>query len=148
VERLEGLRRKAAGREPLSVEDVTATIEGTLHFERYYTPEQRAELARRAEALGADGLRTAQEDWAGLFRELDEARLAGLPPGHERVQALAARASALIRAFTGGDPAIHASLQRMYREGSGSELLQRQGMGPSPALWDYYGRVMREASGG
>jgi hypothetical protein len=148
VELLEGLRRKAAGREPLSVDDVTAAIEGTLHFERYYTPEQRAELARRAEALGADGLRTAQEDWAGLFRELDEARLAGLPPGHERVQALAARASALIRAFTGGDPAIHASLQRMYREGSGSELLQRQGMGPSPALWDYYGRVMREASGG
>jgi hypothetical protein len=130
------------------VDDVTAGIEGTLHFERYYTAEQRAELARRAEALGADGLRNAQEDWADLFRELDEARLEGLGPGHERVRALAARARELIRAFTGGDPGIQAGLERMYREVGGVAAMEHHGMGMTPALWEYYGRVMREASGG
>ena len=143
VELLEGLRRKANGREPLSVDDVTAAIEGTLHIERYYTPEQRAELERRAETLGADGLRDAQEHWADLFRELDEARSAGVPPGAPRVQALAARAEELIHAFTGGDPGIQAGLEQLYREGAGAAAMERHGAGMDPALWEYYGWVMR-----
>ena len=147
VELLEGLRRKAAGREPLSVDDVTAAIEGTLHFERYYTPEQRADLAKRAEALGAEGLRKAQEDWAALLHALDEARVAGVPPGEARIQALAARARQLIHAFTGGDPGIRAGLERMYREGGGAAAMERHGAGMDPALWDYYGRVMKAGGG-
>jgi DNA-binding transcriptional MerR regulator len=147
VELLDGLRRKAAGREPLSVDAVTAAIEGTLHFERYYTPEQRSELAERAEALGAEGLRKAQEEWAALFRALDEARLAGVPAGDPGVQTLAARARELIHAFTGGDPGIQAGLERMYREKGGAAAMEHHGIGMDPALWEYYGRVMREASG-
>lgn len=142
VELLEGLRRKAAGHETLSVEDVTAAIEGTLRIERYYTPEQRAELARRAEELGSEGLRKAQDDWADLFRAFDEARRAGVPPSDERVRSLAARAEELIRAFTGGDPGIHASLERMYREGEGGREMRRRGMGVDEETMAYYREAM------
>lgn len=143
VELLEGLRRKAAEGEPLSLDEATAAIEGTLSWERYYTSEQRAGLAERAEALGPDGLRRAQEDWAALFRELEDARRADVPPGAPRVQALAEHARELIHAFTGGDPGIQAGLERMYREGAGAESLERQGAGLSRELWEYYGRVMK-----
>jgi len=143
VDLLEGLRRKAANGEPLSVDDATAAIEGTLSYERYYTPEQRAELAGRAEALGPGGLRRAQDDWAALFREREDARRADVPPGAPRVQALAEHARELIRAFTGGDPAIQAGLERMFREGAGAASLERHGAGVSRELWEYYGRVMK-----
>jgi len=52
----------ALGGQPLSVEDITATIEATMRFERYCTPEEREEPARRADALGDAGLRKAQAD--------------------------------------------------------------------------------------
>lgn len=145
LELLEALRRKAAGREPLSVDDVTAATEATVRLERYYTPEQRAELSRRAEALGSEGLRAAQAAWEEVFRELDEARRAEVPPGAPRVQALAERARELIDAFTGGDPGIRAGLERMYQEGAGATAMERHGAGVDPALWEYYGRVMRAA---
>jgi len=143
MELLEGVRRQAAAGEPLSVDDATATIEGTLAHERYYTPEQRAELAGRAEALGPEGLRRTREDWAALFRELEDARRADVPPGAPRVQALAAHARELIHAFTGGDPGIQAGLERMYRESAGAASLERHHAGVSPELWEYYGRVMK-----
>jgi DNA-binding transcriptional MerR regulator len=148
VELLEGIRRKAEGGQSLSVDDVTAAIEGTVHFERYYTPEQRARLAERGAALGADGLRRAQEDWAALFRELEDARRQDVPPGAPRVQALAERARELIQAFTGGDPGIRAGLERMYRDRGAAGALEGHGAGMSPALWEYYGRVMKVGAGG
>jgi len=147
VELLEGIRRKAEGGEPLTVDDIASAIEGTLRLERYFTPEQRAALAGRAEELGAAGLQRAQDDWAELFSALDEARRAGVPPADARVQALAARARDLVRAFTGGDPGIQASLERMYREGEGVEEARRRGMGVAPELWEYYGQVMKAGTG-
>jgi TipAS antibiotic-recognition domain len=43
-------------------------------------------------------------------------RQAGADPGDPRVQELARRWSELVEAFTGGDPGIRGSLQRMYEE--------------------------------
>jgi hypothetical protein len=40
---------------------------------------------------------------------------AGDDPGAEPVRPLAQRARELVRAFTGGDPAMYASLERMYQ---------------------------------
>ncbi|MHB8574715.1 MAG: MerR family transcriptional regulator [Dehalococcoidia bacterium] len=78
---------------------------------KYYTEEQLASLKRR----WSPGLQQqAERDWAELIRDVEAA--AGEDPAGERGQALAARWSALIGAFTGGDPAIAQNLNRLYAD--------------------------------
>jgi DNA-binding transcriptional MerR regulator len=104
-----------AGGEPSS-EQLLDTIEVMTMTDSYYTPEQRAQLDDRAHELGPDGMERAQRDWAELIAAADEERRAGTDPSDPRVQDLARRWQSLIEQFTGGDPAIRASLERMYRE--------------------------------
>jgi DNA-binding transcriptional MerR regulator len=96
--------------------DLLATVEMIRMSDRYYTPEQQAELARRRDELGPEGMEQAQRDWVELIAAMDAEREAGTDPADRRVQELARRWSELVEAFTGGDPGIRASLQRMYEE--------------------------------
>jgi len=139
---LENLRCRLDGREMLSLEDVTATIEGTLHHEKYFTPEQRAALARRADEMGSGRMREGSQAWATLFDDFREAMALGRDPASGEVRALALRARDLIEAFTGGDPGIEASLRRMYQEEGGVTLVNRSGGNMDPELWAYYGRAL------
>ena len=77
----------------------------------YYTEEQLTELASRATP---EVLARGQQDWADLIRDV-EASLNEDPAG-EKAQALAARWSNLIEAFTGGNPAIRDSLNKLYAD--------------------------------
>lgn len=128
--------------EAVSVEDVAEVIEATVHIERYYTPDQLERLGRRAEALGPEGLEEGQRAWAELFDDLEKARREGVSPRDPRVQALAGRGAGLIKAFTGGDPGIRASLERMYREGGGQKVMHGHGMGVSPEVMSYFQEAM------
>ena len=114
------------------------TIEVMTMHEQYYTPEQLEQLAARREALGEEGMRKAQDDWARLIAEVEAEREAGTDPADPKVQALMERWQALIRAFTGGDPGITASLKRMYSE-QGAEQASRGAM--SAELQEYVGRA-------
>src|SRR4051794_21438182 len=107
-----------------SADDAIDAIEVMTMIDEYYTDEQRAELARRAAALGDDGMQRAQQEWAELIAEAERERAAGPPPADPRVQALARRWQELVTQFTGGDPAIAASLKRMYEE-QGAERASR-----------------------
>jgi hypothetical protein len=98
-------------------------------FEKYYTPEQLAQLEQRRQELGEDAIKSVENEWAELFAQLREHRLAGDPPSDPAVQALRRRAGELIQMFTGGDPGIQASLQRMYE----SEGPQRASRGMADA---------------
>ncbi|MBV9210523.1 MAG: MerR family transcriptional regulator [Acidobacteria bacterium] len=80
---------------------------------KYYTEEQLQELQQRATP---ELLEQAQQDWAVLLREVNEAVSEGVDPASERAQGLAARWSALIESFTGGNPAIAQSLSNLYRD--------------------------------
>jgi MerR family transcriptional regulator, thiopeptide resistance regulator len=114
----------------------------TMH-ERYYTPEQQAQLAERRQELGDDAIGQAERDWAALISEVEREYEAGTSPSDPRVRELASRWRGLIEQFTGGDPGIHASLERMYSE-EGVEQASR-GM-VKPELMEYVGRAM--AAGG
>ena len=89
-------------------------IEVMTRMERYYTPEQLAQLSERADAFGEEGIKRAQEDWAQLIAEVEAERSAGTDPADPRLTPLVERWNALIEQFTGGDPGIRASLQRLY----------------------------------
>ncbi|MBA2733380.1 MAG: MerR family transcriptional regulator [Acidobacteria bacterium] len=82
-------------------------------MKKYYTEEQLAELAERGTP---EVLERGQRDWAALIKEVEVAISEGVDPKSEKAQALAARWSSLIEAFTGGNPAIRESLTRLYAD--------------------------------
>src|SRR4051794_27032590 len=142
-DRLGRIRKGLAQAGEPSLEELVETIEVMTMHDRYYTPEQLAELERRSEALGPDGMERAQRDWAELIEAVEAERAAGTDPASPRVQALAERWHTLVKAFTGGDPAIAASLNRMYE----SEGTERASRGAMPAeTMAYMGEAMRAAA--
>ena len=59
-------------------------------------------------------MRRAQDEWTELIAEVEAERAAGTDPADPRLDPLIARWTGLIEQFTGGDPGIRASLQRLY----------------------------------
>jgi hypothetical protein len=106
--------------------------------EQYYTPEQLAQLDERRRALGDDAIARAEQEWARLIAEAEELRASGAEPTDPRAQHIAARWRELIEQFTGGDPGIRASLQRMYDE-QGPERASRGVV--SPELMEWMGKA-------
>ena len=119
-------------------------IEVMTRMERYYTPEQLAQLSERAEALGEEGMTRAQDDWARLIAEVEAERAAGTDPADPRLTPLVERWTALVEQFTGGDPGIRASLQRLYE----SEGPERASHGAVNAATMAYAKRAMEARGG
>lgn len=96
------------------------TLELMTMIENHYTPEQREALARRRDAVGEQEIHRIEDAWAALFAEVRAELDRGTPPRAPEAQALAARWRALqqetVTGFTGGDPGIKASLDRLYQE--------------------------------
>jgi DNA-binding transcriptional MerR regulator len=126
------------GGEP-TTDDLLRAVEATTMTESYYTPEQLESLARRRDELGPEGMERAQQDWAEVIAGFEAARVAGTDPADPAVQVFAERARGLLAAFTGGDPAMYASLQRMYAE-QGAEQASRGSM--SAETGEYMRRAM------
>ncbi|MEN3282132.1 MAG: MerR family transcriptional regulator, thiopeptide resistance regulator [Solirubrobacteraceae bacterium] len=102
--------------------------------EKYYTPEQLAELEERRNALGSEGMRKAQEDWAALIAEAESERARGTAPADPAARELADRWAALVAHFTCGDTGIHASLNTMY-ETEGAERASQGALSPELMAW-------------
>ena len=115
-------------------------LEAMSMAEKYYTPEQLQQLEERRQTLGEDAIKQVEQEWADLYARLRELREAGVDPGDPEPQALGRRAGELIEMFTGGDPGIRASLQRMYEQ-EGPEKASR-GMG-SPEDFELHERDPR-----
>jgi hypothetical protein len=111
-------------------------------MEQHYTPEQLAELERRADALGPEGMRKAREDWARLLAEVEAERAAGTDPADPRLDPLLERWYAFVEQFTGGDPGIAASLARRY-ESEGAESASRGMMSSETMAYAARAREMR-----
>jgi MerR family transcriptional regulator, thiopeptide resistance regulator len=138
-QRLSGLLDACTDDGAPSIDALTGTMEAMAMTDRYYTPEQQETLARRRNELGAGGMRAAEQAWAQLIADADAERAAGTDPADPRMQAIAGRWRELIEQFTGGDPGIHASLGRMYRE-RGVEQASRGTV--SGELMDYMGQAL------
>jgi DNA-binding transcriptional MerR regulator len=138
-ERLESLAQSMRTRK-VSVDQLIETIEVMNMFEKYYTKEQLDELKQRADALGEEGMRQAQQDWAALIEEVRVEMENGTDPLSPQVVAKARRWRALIEAFTGGNPAIEKSLKTMYQNEPVHEKIQ--GMPFHPGMMAYTQKAM------
>lgn len=132
--RLESLLDALASQPAPSADELLRTMEVMAMVERYYTKEQLETLEKRRNELGPEGMAAAQERWAKLIAAVEEERSKGTDPSDPRVLELAREWQELIDAFTGGDPGIAASLQRMYEE-QGVEKASRGAV--SSELMDY-----------
>ena len=109
-------------------------------IETYYTPEQLATLEQRRQELGQEAIEQAQRDWAELIAAVTAERDGGTDPTDARMRGLARRWQALVAQFTGGDPGIAKSLQRMYR--SEGAVAASRGAIPDVGLMEYVGAAL------
>jgi len=135
------LRDRLRSAEGASVDDLTRTIEVTMSYEKYYSPEQLEQLEQRRREVGHERIQAVQQEWTELFAAYGTAMDRGLDPGSPEVLELARKSSALIGEFTGGDPGIAASLNDMYRKEGGENVMTTHGMGMKPGLWEYMGKA-------
>lgn len=119
-DRLTLIRRWLDTRQEVNTETLIHTMEVIRMTERlhrkYYTEEQLKQLEERRKQLGEEAIREAEREWPELIRKVREEMDKGTPPHDENVQKLARRWKELVEMFTGGDPGIRQSLQRMYEE--------------------------------
>lgn len=120
------------------VDDLLNLIEDTSMIEKYYTNDQLKRLAERAGILGEDGMTDVQNRWQELIDRVRTEMRAGTDPSSEIVKRLAAEWKELLSLFTGGDPGITASLQKMY-ESEGCEKASHNAM--DKELSDYIAKA-------
>jgi len=113
---LELIEHSLGSAEAVSVEQLVQSIEGITMIEKYYTPEQLEQLKERAGQVGEERIRQVGAEWPQLHAEVKAEMDKGTDPASETVQRLARRWMALVQEFTGGDPAIAASLKKMYEQ--------------------------------
>jgi DNA-binding transcriptional MerR regulator len=139
---LESLRRRlVAEADGVTLEELTRSLNQTVRIESHFSPDQLDRLRERQAALGDEGMARGQADWAAVMAGFEAAMDDGLPPDHPRAIALARRASALVDAFTGGDPSIQESLTRMYAEEGPERVMGTHGVPLRPGLWAYMARA-------
>ncbi|WP_437723356.1 MerR family transcriptional regulator [Sorangium sp. So ce861] len=136
--RLEGLANVLRAGKDVSVEQLLQTVEVMTMIEKYYTPEQLAELKQRAEAIGPEKMREAESAWKQIYDDMRAEMQKGSDPKSEPVQQIVKRMRELIDAFTGKNPGIERSLNRMYQE----EPSMRNQHGMDPALHEFIGKAM------
>ena len=107
-----------------SISEVRAILEAIAMHDKYYTPEQLAELEKRRDMLGPEGMERAQSDWQELIASVTAEKEKGTAPSDPVMKPLVYRWQSLIAAFTGGDPQMLASLKKMY-ESEGPEQASR-----------------------
>ena len=117
-------------------------------FEKYYTPEQLQQLEERRSELGEDKIKAVEQEWREIYAKLADLRGRGVDPGAPEAQAVGDRAGELIQMFTGGDPAIARSLQRMYENEDPQRLTRGMGSPEDMGTWSRSGRRSRGSAVG
>ena len=108
-------------------------------FEKYYTPEQLNELNQRGQQLGEAGMNQVQQEWTDLIAQVRDQMAQGSDPASEPVQHLAKQWKSLVNQFTGGNPEIAKSLNKMYQE-EGVEVASRGAI--DTQMSEYIGQAM------
>ena len=141
--RLERVRDLLATQAGATAGDLLEALETIAMFENYYTKDQLDALKARAEHLGPDRIRAVEAEWPKLIAAMREHLQAGASPTDPAVQALARRWQELVEMFTGGDPGIRASLERMYE----GEPAAREQQGLDPELMAFVGKAIEAGRG-
>jgi DNA-binding transcriptional MerR regulator len=136
--RLEAVSERLRSAETVSVEDFLETMEAIQMFEKHFNEEQKRQIEERGKVLGQDRIKAVEAEWPQLIAKVRAEMDNGTDPASDTVQALMRRWKELLAEFTGGDPGIQQSLNRMYQQ----EPSVQTRTGIDPALMEYVGRAM------
>lgn len=113
-ERLEKLAESFHTAGEVSADEFLQTIEVMTMIEKYYSPEQLAQIEARKTTLGEERIKEANAEWPGLFAAVRTEMEAGTDPADPKVQSLARQWYGLLDDFTGGDAGLFNSTCNMY----------------------------------
>ena len=106
--------------------------------EKYFTPDQLAELAQRQESE-AEQIAQVQHAWPDLIARVQNAVENGVDPTSEEGRALGKEWQDLLAQFHRGDEQLRDSLYTMQAENA--EQIQREHGGPSPEQLEFIARA-------
>ncbi len=133
----------AGGAEGVSADELLQAIEATIMFEKYYTPEQLAQLEKRRQELGEDAIKAAEQEWPRLIAKVKDCMARKVDPTSPELTPLMLRWKELVHQFTGGDMGIARSVGNMYQ----NESSVRERTGLDAGIFEYVGKAMA-ANGG
>ena len=107
---------------------------------KHFSAEDEARWREREIAEGEGG----QEAWADVIAEGKGLLSEGLDPSSPEAMDLAVRWMALLHRFSGGDPAVHAKIEAMWKEAFQDQTF-RERSPMSPELMEFVGEAMRSA---
>ncbi len=140
-QRLERVARRLRATGTISVDALLDSLEATMEAEKYFTPEQMAELKRREQEVGSQGMEAVQKGWEEVIPKVRAAMAAGADPGSPEVQALAARWMELLQLFTQGNPGLAESARKYWQESGDSIRQQHPNSSPDPDMFAYIAKA-------
>ncbi len=146
-EKLEAIAAHFRAAEEVSADEFLRVIERMTMIENYYTPEQLESIKTRGEQMGEEAIRQSQVDWAELIAEVRAEEEKGTDPTDPKVQAMARRWMDLVNGFTGGDPGIAQSLQRLWKEQGDNLVAQHELQNDPRDVSEYIGQAMAAVKG-
>ena len=140
--RLAALADALESAETVSADEFLTTIQEMTMMEKYYTPEQLAQLKARKEQAGEERIRQVGEEWAELAADVKAAIESGLDPTGPKGQDLARRWFGLVNEFTGGDRGIALSMRAMYEN---EEQVNGIAVASLQPMFDFIGKAAAAA---
>ena len=138
LKRLKRIALKLTKKTPPSEELILESLQMLITFEKYYTPKQLDVLTERRKNLGESSLKNMEKQWGSIFYQYEKFLEKGIPASAKQVKKLAQKALGLVDVFTGGDPEIEKSLQKMIDGEGWEKLFNRADKKISQAVFDYY----------
>jgi DNA-binding transcriptional MerR regulator len=107
---------------------------------KHFTPEDEARWREREIAEGEGG----QEAWQEVIAEGNALLAEGKDPHSPEAMGLAVRWMGLLNRFSGGDPAVHAKIEAMWKEAFQDDQFRERSL-MSPELMQFMGEAIRSA---
>lgn len=128
---------EADGAEAVDSQQISAMMRGFMMgpmpewLSNYYSDVAWTALETRRLSFSEADLKNAQEAWQALFKAFEAHLDLNLSPASPAVQELVAKRDALVEAFTGGNPEIHAGLERLMTDAQAGKWPAEAGKWPA-----------------
>lgn len=123
---------------PISLELIYTTMENIKVLEKYYTPEQLDALKQREFNLSQEKAIEYDQAWREIFDGLAHLQSQGVDASDPQTKVFAVKSRELLQLFTAGDKSIEESINTMYQQEGGGQMLRNHGLDVSDELYAYY----------
>jgi DNA-binding transcriptional MerR regulator len=125
-------------RKKVSIDTICQTVESIKMLEKYYSQEQLEALKKRSFHLDEKKAQEYDDAWYEIFDGLSSFQKQGIAAYDSKTKPFVIKAQKMLALFTQGDVGIEQSLERMYSDEGGGQMLRNHGLDVSDELFEYY----------